>query len=254
MPYSVSSATAKSPCHATNEDCFLVAPRYAIVADGMGGESCGDVASRIAVDTMARILDDSLPAAGALTPDTARGAMFAAIAAADRAVMQYADAHPDATGMGTTALILVHDACGVFVAWCGDSHCYVFHDHALLSPTKDHSYVQQLIDSHEITIEESFSHPDNNLITRYVGGGADTCLPEFAAYTPAPNDIFVLCSDGLSGYCRTADVARTIADSADADRLADRLLTLATSRGSDDDITIVAMRPRRQSWLSRLFH
>lgn len=254
MPYSVSSVSAKSPCHATNEDCCLVAPRYAIVADGMGGESCGDVASRIAVDTMARVLDDTLAAAGSLTPDSARGAMFAAIAAADRAVMQYADAHPDATGMGTTALILVHDACGVFVAWCGDSHCYVFHNHTLLSLTKDHSYVQQLIDANEISVEESFSHPDNNLITRYVGGGADTCLPEFTAYTPAPDDIFVLCSDGLSGYCRDADVAHAIADNARDTRLADRLLALAINCGSDDDVSIVAMRPRRPSWLSRLLH
>lgn len=73
-----------------------------------------------------------------------------------------------------------------------------------------HSYVQQLIDSGHLTIEESFIHPSNNLITRFVGGGEETCIPEFCIHSVSDSELVIFCSDGLSGYCKEEDICKAI--------------------------------------------
>ena len=206
------SITAKSRCHENNEDSFICKDKYIVVADGMGGEACGDVASKVAISTISSFLDSSLD-----------------------------------------------ETCSV--AWFGDSRCYYYDSSKRLSQlTTDHSYVQQLIDEGRISADEAFSHPDNNLVTRYVGGGEETCKPEFVSSKLDLDGCVILCSDGLSGYCKNDEIEQELR-LCPHDNIPKRLLELAIQKGSDDDITIVTLTPKVESpkcrtsmlsWLKKL--
>lgn len=262
MEYKVLSYTAKSNLHKTNEDNHFICDDYIIVADGMGGESDGDIASRIAVDSIVSVLSNNI--AGISSDSDIKDISNRAIYSADSKISEYIDEHPDSFGMGTTVLLAIRKDNMLYISWCGDSHCYAYKDGVIKSITKDHSYVQQLIDSGHITVEESFTHPNNNLITRFVGGGEGTCIPEFCTYKVLDPEIIIFCSDGLSGYCKQNDIAKEIKYNPDIDNLPEQLSDLAVRQGSDDDITIVALVskayiPHRApdsifGWLKKLVH
>lgn len=240
MKYIVKAATRKSRYHQQNEDNYICNDRYIIVADGMGGESDGDIASGIAVRTISENLNSKLD--GNRYDDKLKNVLFSAIHKADADILSHVSSHPDSFGMGTTVVAIVRDKHYLHIAWCGDSRCYVFNpDKGISSLTKDHSYVQTLIDSGQITVEESFTHPDGNVITRFVGGGDESCIPEFTTYELSKGDIVIVCSDGLSGYCKDKDIERTVTETHDKDELTDNLMTLAINHGSDDDITVILM-------------
>lgn len=245
-------STTKGKYHERNEDSLSIGSNFIIVADGMGGESSGDVASKIAVDTISNYLDQNLN--GEFNGDI-KEMMFNAIKQADCSISKHIDDNPDSYGMGTTVLLMVYLNESIFVAWCGDSRCYAYNGGHLRSLTKDHSYVQELIDANVISVEDSYTHPDNNLITRYVGGGDETCEPEYAFLEINDSDIIVLCSDGLSGYCLDKDINNIISVNSDLSMLPKLLTDLAIQHGSDDDITVVALcsdrkkRPRKGSSL-----
>lgn len=237
------SVSTKSRHHPKNEDSYICKSNYIIVADGMGGEACGDVASKITISVVSAWLDEHLKSM--CSDDQIRDLAFRAIANADAEISNYIEAHPDADGMGSTIVLLIYKNDRLYVAWCGDSRCYHFSGSSkLMSITKDHSYVQQLIDQGAITIAESFTHPDNNLITHYVGGGNDTCVPEFTSVSLTDNEFIVLCSDGLSGYCNSEEIENEIRNTP-FERLHNNLLNLALRSGSDDDITIVTIKLKK---------
>lgn len=235
----------------------MVSDDFVIVADGMGGESDGDVAARMAVEHIARRLSEL--DFSALDLDGARSHALSAINEADRAIEAYMDSHPMSMGMGSTILLLMFCGDEACIAWCGDSRCYLYDSRgALRSLTKDHSYVQELIDDGELTLEDSFTHPDSNIITRYVGGGEQMCVPEFTSCRLSESDILFLCSDGVSGYCRDEDIRDCVAAVEDFSCLPRELAELALRHGSEDDITVVVCggttgHPKR-GWLSRMLH
>lgn len=241
MEYDIYSYSTKGTFHKINEDQYAVSDNFLIVADGMGGESDGDVASRIAVESIVAYLSNNILeiSSEAYIREISRKA----ISCADSNILDYIGKNPESFGMGTTVLLAVRKDDTLFISWCGDSHCYVYNNGCLNSITKDHSYVQQLIDSDQISVDESFTHPDNNLITRFVGGGAETCIPDFCSHKIEESELVILCSDGLSGYCRQRDIAETVASNSDMARLPERLAELAIKHGSDDDITIILLVP-----------
>lgn len=248
--------SAKGLTHNKNEDSFLVEDNLVIIADGMGGEACGEISSRIAVKSIFDILKHCK--SDELTAPMIKERMYASILSADKNIRDYIADHPQSDGMGTTALIALMGGSYIHIAWCGDSHCFRFNNGRIYSLTKDHSYVQELIDQRKISIEDSFRHPDNNLITRFVGGGKDTCEPEFISHKVKKGDMFILCSDGLSGYCMTDEINRCISSNHSLSELPSQLMELAKTHGSDDDITIVVIdtgsdRPRKLNWVKRIF-
>lgn len=247
------SATIKSPSHTKNEDSYVIGPNYIIVADGMGGETSGDVASRIAVETISALLERGMESA--VSEDEIIQLSNSAVMKADKEIREYMDLHPESIGMGTTVILAIFKEDRCYITWCGDSRCYSFHNGELSAITKDHSYVQELIDARKITENEAFQHPDSNLITRFVGGGREMCVPESRVIKIEDSDIIVICSDGLSGYCKNEDIRRAIAIDSGGDRLAQSLLELALRQGSDDDITVIAKLPERNAsrqWLAAL--
>lgn len=230
---------------------------FVIVADGMGGERDGEVAARMAVEHIAHRLSEL--DFSALDLDGARSHALSAINEADRAIEAYMDSHPMSMGMGTTVLLLMFCGDEACIAWCGDSRCYLYESRgALRSLTKDHSYVQELIDDGELTLEDSFTHPDSNIITRYVGGGEQMCVPEFTSCRLSESDLLLLCSDGISGYCRDEDIRNCVAAAGGLSAIPHELAESALRHGSEDDITVVVCggatcHPKR-GWLSRMLH
>lgn len=243
MEYSVFSYTTKSKLHTNNEDNHFICDNYIIVADGMGGESDGDIASRIAVESIDSILSPNISKVSSEKEIT--DLLSKAVDKADSKISDYIEDNPDSFGMGTTTLVAVRKNNDLYISWCGDSHCYTYKGGKVASITKDHSYVQQLIDSGHLTIEESFTHPNNNLITRYVGGGEENCIPDFCKHHISDSELVIFCSDGLSGYCKVEDICRTIRKNLNLQELPKQLSDLAISHGSDDDITIIVLVPKK---------
>ena len=205
----------------------------------MGGEASGDIASKIAVNTVIEYL--SKQQSCEITEELAKSLMLSALTKANENIGNYINLHPDSIGMGTTALLSMWKEDEIYLIWCGDSRGYLMREDKLYPLTKDHSYVQELIDDNKLTIEESFSHPDNNLITRYLGGNSDTFIPEFLCHTLRENDVIILCTDGLSGYCRDNQIESCISLTTDKIKLPKILLDLAIDSGSYDDITVIIM-------------
>jgi len=247
MLYNIFSYTKKSSHHTDNEDSHFFCDDYIIVADGMGGESDGDIASRLAVDSINSFLSQNIPVI--FSEKEINGLLSEAVYKADAKISDYIEGNPDSFGMGTTILVAIRKNDDLFIAWCGDSHCYTYKEREVVSITKDHSYVQQLIDSGHLTIEESFNHPNNNLITRFVGGGKETCIPDFCKHHVSDSELIIFCSDGLSGYCKTEDIRKTIRKNQNIQDLPKQLADLAISRGSEDDITIIILAP--QSYVAK---
>lgn len=237
--FTISSVSVPGLSHSANEDSYYVGDNFVIIADGMGGEQAGDVASRIAIESVSAMLNDN--ACNALSSAQLHDVLKTAINKADENISAYIDLHPDCYGMGSTVIIIAFCGSEMIVAWCGDSHCYVLNGGHIKSLTRDHSYVRDLVDAGEITPEEAFKHPDNNLITRFVGGGSEYCIPEFSVHPLDEADSIILCSDGLSGYCKENDIEAVLASSTDRFSVANQLKELAMDSGSDDDITIVSL-------------
>lgn len=261
MEYKVQTITSKSRLHKNNEDSFLVSDDFIIVADGMGGECDGDIASRMAIDA---VVDHLSKFPEGSSESDVRKLLDGAIEHADSKILEYIDRNPDSFGMGTTILITMRRNDRFFISWCGDSHCYSYDNGHLKSLTKDHSYVQELIDAGHISVKESFAHPDNNLITRYVGGGKETCAPDFKFHNLSESETIIMCSDGLSGYCQLKDIEEVISSNKNVSQLPKQLHDLAISHGSDDDITIVVLTPEQRpsrhpdgsliGWFKKVLH
>lgn len=211
-----------------------------IVADGMGGANAGEVASAVAIDSISRTFSPQAIADTDNDDLKIRELLMTAIKDADKAVNMHMIDHPETAGMGTTIVLCWVKGDKAYTAWCGDSRCYIYNDKGLQPLTKDHSYVQELVDRGEITEEEAFTHPDNNVITRGLGEFDTSGMADITVTDVKAGDMFLLCSDGLCGYCTNEMISKVMADSkADIDVCANSLQQLALDVPGDDNICIV---------------
>ena len=210
------------------------------VADGMGGANAGDVASALATETIKQRFSSPAIDTAIDTDEHVTAFLLASIKAADNALREHILQQPDTEGMGTTivACWLLNDKA--YIAWCGDSRCYVFNPKTgLRALTKDHSYVQELIDKGELTENEAFTHPDNNVITRGLGDFDTPAVPDIVIHPFKPNDMFLLCSDGLCGYCTNKTIETVMRTcSNNASNCCKALMDHALNAGGYDNICI----------------
>lgn len=230
-------ATDIGRVRAVNEDSFTMLPSVAIVADGMGGHACGDVASGLAVQTF-----ETFFAQGPIRPTD----VVDAVLEANATIVAEAERHPDKAGMGTTitgiALVDLDGTPMWLVVNVGDSRVYRLSPAGLTQVTKDHSEVAELISIGAITAEEARTHPLRNVITQSLG----TTPPPRADTTMlpvAPDDLFLLCSDGLTGELTDPEILdiarRTLGSGGSLDNLARRLVDAAVAAGGRDNVTVV---------------
>jgi protein phosphatase len=212
-----------------------------VVADGMGGMNAGEVASSIAIDTIQKAFSpDSITAD--IIGDTAsiREYMKTAVIAADDAIKEHAKENPDTEGMGTTLIMAWILDGKVYVSWCGDSRAYSFHPRSgLMQLSKDHSYVQELVDGGRLDKNLAFDHPNNNIITRSLGDLRQTAEPDFVEHDLRNDEIILLCTDGLSGMVRDRMIEEIMFDTSDDITVSKNvLISSALENGGYDNVTV----------------
>lgn len=211
-----------------------------VVADGMGGANAGEIASSIAVETIKNYFSLDRLSKNELSEKKAHSLLLDSITLSNKAIMEHVETDPDSIGLGTTIVVtwLIEDKA--YIAWCGDSRCYCYNQaNGLQSLTKDHSYVQELVDKGEITPKQAFNHPDSNIITKCLGDVDAVTEPDNITYQLKDGDLLLICSDGLCGYCDDKSMEKVLLNNFDnLSGCTDNLLKLAMAAGGQDNITI----------------
>lgn len=230
-----------------------------VVADGMGGPQAGEVASGIAVDVLKKRFDYDALKPLLADPEKIEGWLKESVSEANEAIIRRAETDPATIGMGTTVLIVWLVSNKAYLAWCGDCRCYLYRNGSLKRVTKDHSYVQELIDKGEIAHEEAFNHPDGNLITRGLGDIGTSSEAETTVMPIKEGDILISCSDGLCSMCRDTKIEQIVTEySQRLPSCRDALVKAALQAGGYDNITVslLATAPtsgaERKSFWSRI--
>jgi serine/threonine protein phosphatase PrpC len=229
-----------------NEDKFLV-PEWIrgiegsimAVADGMGGTNAGEVASAIAIGGIKEYFVKK-DTAGTNDEEILYG-MKQAIFFAHCAILKKARTDASLKGMGTTLIIGWVLNGKFFTAWSGDSRCYYYRrPTGLRQLSKDHSFVQTLVDAGEITAEQAFFHPRRHIITQGLGDAEHPPVPDTGILTLLEGDILLLCSDGLSGMLTDKQIEKIIqGNEENMNQCADQLIDQANEAGGGDNITVI---------------
>lgn len=207
-----------------------------VVCDGMGGHVGGKQASSIAVKSIIDYLKKERYA-------QPMQALNDALQFANMQILGYANEHSELRGMGTTACILLLQDSEAYIAHVGDSRIYLYleNEKKLHRLTKDHSFVQALVDAGEITEEEAERHPNKNRILKALGIKPDL-VPSFNMVKPKNDDVFLICSDGLSGMISDTTIENVMAQRKSISEKGETLIDLALKAGGFDNITLELIR------------
>jgi protein phosphatase len=214
-----------------NEDSAYAGPRVLVIADGMGGAAAGEVASSVAVATIAR-LDEETVGTDLIGP------LREAVDDAQAQIAVLVDAEPALAGMGTTVTAMLAGEGRLGLIHVGDSRAYLLRAGSLERMTHDHTLVQSLIDAGRITEEEARVHPQRAVVTRAVDGSTDVTA-DVSVRELFVGDRLVLCSDGLSGVVSDDTIATTLSAQTDPASAAEALIDLALRGGGPDNITCI---------------
>ena len=175
-----------------------------VVADGMGGMNAGEVASHIAIDVVRQAFSPGVVRpSDAADAESRRRYLENVVLMADRRIKEDSAVNPDHKGMGSTIILAWIVGDNLTLTWCGDSRAYRYNSATGIQPlSTDHSYVQQLVNQGIISYEDTFEHPQGNIIVRSLGDPTKTAQPETREWKLYSGDIVLLCSDGLSGVLR----------------------------------------------------
>src|ERR1041384_3835945 len=223
-----------------NEDNYLMISERGIfiVADGMGGHAAGEVASEMAVKTIAK----ELGSLRGLGDEEVAERMRTSIRGANGAIFQRTLTEHDKRGMGTTVTSLVLYDARFLIGQVGDSRAYLLRDGKLTQVTKDHSYVQEQVDAGYLTPEQARTHPYSNVITRCVGANSDV-IPDIYVGSVKAKDLFLLASDGLTGMLEDPELAEILGHADESPQeMVDQLIAEANRHGGLDNITAILVR------------
>lgn len=231
-----------------NEDGYYISDysreydtMYAIVADGMGGHRAGEIASALAIEEICAHINRGF-CVGMSVPEL-KELLVASVKQANRSIYEKSQSEKDCQGMGTTGTVCFVTGERVFVAHVGDSRAYLLRGERLHQVTTDHSLVNELLMSGQITAEEAVHHPHKNVITRALGtdSGVEIDLYEFKIQ---PGDLLLLCSDGLSNMLSDSDLACLMAEGREKpmEELAKTLVSAANEKGGLDNVTAVLLK------------
>jgi len=236
-----------------NEDSFLVSPETSLyaVCDGMGGHNAGEVASRMAVETISAFIQRSAVEKEITWPwgldanlsfDANR--LKTAIRLANARVFQAADNREELTGMGTTVVTVLVSADAMTIGSAGDSRCYLVRGGALKQLTRDDSWVSAALGEGILNHDDVEHHPLRNVITKAVGA-RDAIDLDVLEHDLQPGDLVMLCSDGLHGMVSDQEIERIVLASPESlEEASARLVEAANEAGGRDNVTVVLLRRR----------
>lgn len=203
-----------------------------IIADGMGGHNAGEIASKIAVESTIDYINNLKKL------DNPKEILSDAIKAANVNIYNKSKTDSNMSGMGTTitACLIVKDK--IIIANVGDSSCFIVNPDNITKITKDHSLVQQLVDSGSITEEEAVNHPNKNIITRALGTNVSVDVDLFIIDT---KDVFkvILCTDGLTNVVSKHEIYDIIIKNNNNNDICSQLIELSKLKGSKDNISVI---------------
>ena len=225
-----------------NEDaCFVIPSQDVyIVADGVGGNNSGEVASRTAVGDIAAYVNEH-NISQYRDPDDVFAFMEDALSHANENILKLSQEGSRYRGMATTVVMVYFNRGEGYIANIGDSRAYLYRDGQLVKVTKDHTYVNELVDKGVITKDEAENHQQKNVITKALG--ADRFVePDFYKIGLHKDDIIMLCSDGLYGEVSDEEIAAIIAEGNNMNDTCARLVDAAIVSGGRDNITVVCVK------------
>ena len=205
------------------------------VADGMGGHAKGEEASKIALNAIARTAIPELLNDTPFTELLEKG-----IQNANQDILDYTAKYPESSGMGTTSVCAVVKGNEVHLANVGDSRAYVISDDEIRPVTKDHSYVQALVDEGKITQAEAREHPKKNIITKAVGI-SPSVEADKSILTLGSDESLLLCCDGVIAHLTDEDIHKIINDSPDPQSACQKIVDTANERGGSDNISLIIL-------------
>lgn len=217
----------------SNQDSGYAGPNLLVLADGMGGPAGGDIASSIAIDHL-RSLDTE-----ADTPEEALESLREAIAQAHQELCERSTQDPALAGLGTTCIAIRRSQNAITMTHIGDSRAYRLRGGELRQMTNDHSFVQYLVDTGQLTPEQAENHPQRSVLLRVLGDSQedvtlDESQPDFTV-----GDRWLLCSDGLCGFVSGQTIGKMLYRSETPQQACETLVELALKAGGPDNITCV---------------
>ena len=233
-----------------NEDAFYlpVGEKLAIVADGMGGHASGEVASKLAVETVSghfQVTENEQEQTWPYKIDRNNryhiNRMVNAIKLANLQIFQEAERNAECHGMGTTVVATMFVDGVMLVGHVGDSRLYRLRNQRLEQLTEDHSLLNDYVKMKRLSAGDAASFPHKNVIVRALGMKASVEV-DIIVDQPRLNDLYILCTDGLSGMVPDAEMAELAGSEPDLDKVCDRLIAAANAHGGLDNITVVCAR------------
>ena len=256
----IATATHPGMVRSHNEDSIAADGEMglAVLADGMGGYNAGEVASGIAVALIPAELRKALASCShELNGSEMERLIRDQAARANTTIYNAARSEPQYSGMGTTLVVALWHDNRIAVGHIGDSRLYRLRNDALEQITRDHSLLQEQIDSGMITREQARHAPNKNLVTRAVGIDAEV-EPEVHTYAAQPGDIYLLCSDGLPDMVPDEDIENTLSSlKANLPLAAEQLVQQANDNGGRDNVSVILVRVLKDfsahsGWLTKL--
>lgn len=210
---------------------------WAVVCDGMGGTNGGNLASSTAVKIISERISSSYRQG--MSFSSIKNMFMSAIIAANVSVYDMSKENPELSGMGTTVVVAIVANERVYVAHAGDSRAYILTSGKLHQLTKDHSFVQEMVDSGKLTADEAREDPRKNLITRALGVSEELQI-DFCEEDISENDVLLICTDGLTNYVEPDEIYELTEDGKFYE-FAERLVNRANNNGGGDNITVVTV-------------
>ena len=239
----ITAKTDIGKVRSTNQDSYSAGElpggvAWAVVCDGMGGANGGNVASSVSVRMISHSIDEGYR--NGMRPSSIRNMLDAAISGANACVFDMSKNDESLSGMGTTCVAALIAEGTVYISHVGDSRAYIISaDGKLRQLTRDHSMVQDLVETGKITQDEARTYPGKNIITRALGVDESVCA-DFCQEDFNKDDILLICTDGLTNFVSDEDIIAATSDGKYFE-YAERLVELANANGGGDNITVVSI-------------
>lgn len=236
------AATHKGKIREKNEDSFVIEPETGLflLSDGMGGHRGGELASKIVTEDLPVMIETGLDKRKSSNPRTIKALIKNCIITQSKQLFLEADSESGFTDMGATVAVVLIRKGRAYVANLGDSRIYRLRKEKLSLLSKDHSVVSELLDKGEIHPEEADRHPEQGLITRYVGMG-ENASPYIRSFKLHPGDRLLLCTDGLTDMLDDNRILKILTGSAQPQSAAENLVKNAIEAGGLDNITSIVI-------------
>ncbi|MFA5638111.1 MAG: Stp1/IreP family PP2C-type Ser/Thr phosphatase [Anaerovoracaceae bacterium] len=225
-----------------NEDACFVMPKEGVfvIADGVGGGACGEIASRTAVAMVAEYVRNN-PEINITDITTAISYFLPCLEEINEKIIVMSETHPENTGMATTIVICYVGGKRAYFVNMGDSRGYIYRNDRLRQVTEDHSYVNDLVKTGIITVDAAVKHEKKHMITKALGGDL-VAEPDFFKANLQEGDIIMLCTDGLYQEVESVEIKKILAQDHTMNQATSELVKKANQNGGGDNITVICIK------------